>query len=72
MSRLEPALPDACEGIPAEELHASEEGDEAPPDEAGVAAFGQLYESQPAEWIELMDALGRRPRAGGVRGVALF
>jgi hypothetical protein len=30
-------------------------------DEAAVAAFGQWYESQPADWIEHMDALGRKP-----------
>ena len=44
---------------PESRPEATEEA-EGPIDEAAVAAFGAWYESQPREWIELMDELGRK------------
>jgi hypothetical protein len=55
MDEREPTDPDGL----------AERGEEAEEpiaiDEAAVAAFGAWYESQPLEWIERMDALGRKP-----------
>ena len=51
-------------GRDPEDAPPSAEDDETPVDEAAVAAFGEWYESQAAEWIEFMDALGRKGPVG--------